>query len=186
MKKNNLKFLQNYSRGELDVALSTLVEEGKIRRVLRGIYDYPIFSSTLNRNVAPDIDQVARALARKFNWIICPLGDVALNYLGLSNQMVAKPIYLSDGPSKTYHIDEITIEFKHIAKKEVISNDETTALVIQAIKAIGEKQVNDDFIKRLSQKFTKAEWNVILTNATRSASWIYDIIKKAANFEQGE
>jgi hypothetical protein len=34
---------------------------------MRGLYDYPKFSSLLNQPLSPDIQQVAYALARKFN-----------------------------------------------------------------------------------------------------------------------
>lgn len=181
-----IDFSKDFKRGELDVALSTLAEEGKIRRVFRGIYDYPMYSNILKKNVAPDTNQIAKAIARKFNWVIFPDGDTALNYLGLSTQMVAKPIYLSDGPSRIYTTEGLTIEFKHIAKKEIIANDETTALIIQAIRAVGEAQITDAFIETLAHKFTKKEWNSILTNGARATMWIYNIMKKAANLAEGE
>lgn len=171
-------FVMNFKRGDIDVALSSLVETGDIRRVTRGIYDYPMYSSILNRRIAPDINQVAQAFARKFNWEIYPDGNTALNYLGLSNQLVAKNIYLSDGPNRIYNIGNITIEFKHIAKKE-LSGDINTVLVIQAIRAIGEKQLTDEFIKSLSSKFSLDEWKKISIEAVRTSGWIYDVIKKA-------
>ena len=171
-------FVMDFKRGDIDVALSSLVETGDIRRVTRGIYDYPMYSSILNRRIAPDINQVAQAFARKFNWEIYPDGNTALNYLGLSNQLVAKNIYLSDGPNRIYNIDNITIEFKHIAKKE-LSGDINTVLVIQAIRAIGEKQLTDEFIKSLSSKFSLDEWKKIAIEAVRTSGWIYDVIKKA-------
>ncbi len=171
-------FVMDFKRGDIDVALSSLVETGDIRRVTRGIYDYPMYSSILNRRIAPDINQVAQAFARKFNWEIYPDGNTALNYLGLSNQLVAKNIYLSDGPNRIYNIDNITIEFKHIAKKE-LSGDINTVLVIQAIRAIGEKQLTDEFIKSLSSKFSLDEWKKISIEAVRTSGWIYDVIKKA-------
>ena len=171
-------FVMDFKRGDIDVALSSLVETGDIRLVTRGIYDYPMYSSILNRRIAPDINQVAQAFARKFNWEIYPDGNTALNYLGLSNQLVAKNIYLSDGPNRIYNIDNITIEFKHIAKKE-LSGDINTVLVIQAIRAIGEKQLTDEFIKSLSSKFSLDEWKKISIEAVRTSGWIYDVIKKA-------
>lgn len=171
-------FVMDFKRGDIDVALSSLVETGDIRRVTRGIYDYPMYSSILNRRIAPDINQVAQAFARKFNWEIYPDGNTALNYLGLSNQLVAKNIYLSDGPNRIYNIDNISIEFKHIAKKE-LSGDINTVLVIQAIRAIGEKQLTDEFIKSLSSKFSLDEWKKISIEAVRTSGWIYDVIKKA-------
>ena len=46
-------------------ALSSLESKGTIRRVLRGLYDYPKFSKLVNEPLGPDLDQVAQALARK-------------------------------------------------------------------------------------------------------------------------
>ena len=90
-------FTAQIPRIDIDVALSSLVKENKIRRVLRGIYDYPIYSEILKKNVAPDSRQVANSLARKFSWRIIPTGDTALNYLGLSTQLQSKYAFLSDG-----------------------------------------------------------------------------------------
>ncbi len=69
-----------------------------IRRVIRGIYDYPKFSNLLGQQLSPDLDQVAAALARKFGWHIQVTGPSALNLLGLSTQVPGRIIYASDGP----------------------------------------------------------------------------------------
>lgn len=177
---------QDFSRAEIDLSLKHLSESGDIRRVIRGIYDLPMYSSILGRHTAPDIHQVARALARKFNWAINPDGDTALNYLGLSTQMVAKTIYLSDGPSKTYQIGNTTLEFKHISKKEMTQNSDNTTLVIQAIRAMGEKQMTPDFIKQLSGKFSANEWAKIASESNHTTNWIYDIIKQAKAISEQE
>ena len=172
-------FMQQFSRAEIDLSFSNMTETGDIRRVIRGIYDYPMYSSLLGRRTAPDIHQIAKALARKFNWNIYPDGDTALNYLGLSTQIVAKIIYLSDGPTKKYDIDGTILEFKHISKKEIISNSENTMLVIQAIKAMGDKQITDGFVENLSKKFNAQEWQKIANDSSYTTTWIYDVIKKA-------
>src|ERR1035438_10354000 len=88
------------SRLTVDSALHRLEKRGEIRRVIRGIYDYPRFSKLLDQHLSPDIDQVARALARKFRWRIQPTGAKALNFLGLSTQVPARAVYLSDGPDR--------------------------------------------------------------------------------------
>ena len=84
------------ARQTIDSALHRLAQKGQVRRVIRGIYDYPRFSEFLGQQLGPDIDQVARAFARKFRWRIQPSGAVALNLLGLSTQVPARAIYLSD------------------------------------------------------------------------------------------
>jgi len=105
--------VHRFTRQEIDNTLSDLAQKGKIRRLARGIYDYPKYSELLAKELGPDIEQVARAYARKFNWDIEVSGDTALDVLGLSTQVVGKYIYLSNGPNKSYKLsDGRTIEFK--------------------------------------------------------------------------
>ena len=99
--------------GSIDRALSRMAEKGVIRRVMRGLYDYPAYSKLLKKDLSPDIDQVAQALARKFGWQIQISGNAALNIMGLSTQVPTQYLYLSDGPSKTYQVGNIGIEFKN-------------------------------------------------------------------------
>ena len=83
-------FIDKLSINNIDKALSSLTKKEQIRRVARGIYDYPKYSNLLKKELSPDIEQVARAYARKFNWKIEISGDTALNMLGLSTQVVGK------------------------------------------------------------------------------------------------
>jgi len=71
-------FVAEFGESNIHQALSSLTKTGKIRRVCRGVYDYPRYSELLNRQLSPDLDQVAHALARKFNWRIQSSGDTAL------------------------------------------------------------------------------------------------------------
>ena len=79
-------------------SLLRLEEKGKIQRIIRGVYYNPRFSQLLQEYEAPSVDEVAKALARNYNWTIAPSGNAALNQLGLSTQVPAKWIYISDGP----------------------------------------------------------------------------------------
>ncbi len=174
-----IDLISHFNRREIDESLSTLTQDGDIRRVMRGIYDLPLYSSTLGRHVAPDINQVAHALARKFNWNIYPDGNTALNYLGLSTQIVSQYLYLSTGPSRTYAIDETIIKFKHTNSKELGLKSTNAILVTQAIKTLGEPHISNEFIINLADKFSSKEWGEISKHSTHVPIWIYDIIKKA-------
>ncbi|MDP1550935.1 MAG: DUF6088 family protein, partial [Nitrosomonas sp.] len=76
-----------FSRQQADNLLSDLTWQGKIRRVARGMYDYPRYSELLQMTLAPDIAEVAAAYARKFGWRIEVSGESALNLLGVSTQV---------------------------------------------------------------------------------------------------
>ncbi len=155
-----------------------LENESKIRRILPGIYDKPLYSKILDQEVAPDINAVAEAIARKNNWSIIPSGNVALNLLGISMQVPAKWEYLSSGDSKDYQIGNASISFTHRADKELNRMSTKTALVIQAIKALGEENVSEDVIAKFASKLSDAEKAQLLTEAKPTTAWIYEIIKK--------
>ena len=174
-------FTLDFKRREIDESLSYLAADGKIKRVIRGIYYCPMYSELLKMKVGPDIDQVANALARKFKWKIYPNGDTVLNYLRLSAQIAAKDLYLTDGPSKKYFIGNRCIEFKHIPQKETALKNTNTFLVIQSIKAIGEKQITEEFLHKLAGKFSKDEWSKIKADASNSTGWVYKLIKELKN-----
>jgi len=169
-------FINNFNRRETDEALTDLASDGKIRRVIRGVYDYPKYSDLLKRYIAPDIYQIANAIARKFSWRIHPDGNTALNYLGLSTQIAAKNIYLSDGPNRKYKIGNTELEFKRTAIKETALRYPETSLVVQALKSWGEANIDDKFLQKLSGRYTLKEWQKIKRDSVKAAGWIYKTI----------
>ncbi len=179
-------FLADFKRDDIDKAFSFLAQEQKIRRVIRGIYDYPIYSEILKKYVAPDIEQVAYALARKFSWRIQPTGDTALNYLGLSTQVVGKSIYLSDGPSKKYDIDGQIIEFKNTVLKEAALKNPISALIVQALKAMGENNLSADFLNKLKDKYSLEEWRKIKSDTSNVTGWVYKNISNMVSELEGD
>ncbi len=170
--------LKKFNRQQADNVLSDLVKEGKIRRVCRGIYDYPKYSEFLKQDLSPDIDQVARAFARKFNWRIEILGDAALNMLGLSTQVVAKYVYLSDGPNRTYDILGTTLEFKKSSLKNIGFKHKESSLIVQALKALGKERITEDVIETIRKRIEPKMYPKILKDTQSSTGWIYEAIKQ--------
>jgi hypothetical protein len=130
--------------GSIDRTLSRMAEKGVIRRVMRGLYDYPAYSKLLKKDLSPDIDQVAHALARKFGWQIQISGNAALNVMGLSTQVPTQYLYLSDGPSKAYQVGNIAIEFKKTRFTQLGLKYTANEILVQAIQALGERTLNQD------------------------------------------
>ena len=170
--------LKKYSRQQTDNILSDLAKEGKIRRVCRGIYDYPKYSEFLKQDLSPDIDQVARAFARKFNWRIEVLGDTALNMLGLSTQVVAKYVYLSDGPNRSYDILGTTLEFKKSSLKNIGFKYKESSLIVQALKTLGKDRITDDIIETIRKCIEPKMYTKIHKDTQSSTVWIYEAIKQ--------
>lgn len=157
--------------------LSRLEEDGRIRRIMRGVYDRPEYNDFLGEYVEPVPDKVARALARNFGWTIVPCGDTALNMLGLSTQVPAVWLYVSDGNYKEYTYNNTTIQFKRTTNKEISKISYKTALVIQALRALGKDKITDEIIKKIKAATSKEEKSAMFSEAKYATAWIYDIIK---------
>lgn len=161
-----------------NVALARLESEGIIRRVLRGVYDKPEYNEFLKEYVAPIPDNVAHALARNYGWTIVPCGDTALNLLGLSTQVPATWVYVSDGTYKEYTYDNTTIQFKRTTNKEVSKLSYKTALTIQALKALGKDKIDDALLDSLRKLLTVDEKQTMMSEAKTATSWIYEYIRQ--------
>lgn len=167
---------------KIGTSLSRLADEGLLRRIMRGVYEKPVYSEFLGEYVAPSVDAVANAIARNYGWTIVPCGDTALNLLGLSTQIPAVWLYISDGPYKEYSFDNVTIKFNRTTNKNISKLSYKTALVVQAIKAIGKENVDENTIVQLSKKFTDEEKAAMLTEAKITTSWIYEVIKNICKY----
>ena len=172
-----MDFVDISDKTNINAYLARLVDEGLVRRILRGVYDKPEFNEFLGEFVAPEPNKVANALARNFGWTIVPCGDTALNLLGLSTQVPAAWVYVSDGTYKEYIYDNTTIQFKRTTNKEVSKLSYKTALVIQALKALGKDKIDDSVIGRLKKLLTAEEKKNMLDEAKAATSWIYEYIK---------
>lgn len=167
-------------RPTIDSALHRREREGLIRRVIRGIYDYPRYSKILEKPVSPNIDQVAHALARKFGWRIQPDGPTAQNLLGLSTQVPAKIVYLSDGPDRSYLVGQTPLAFEHTVLKEAGFKHPESRLLVQALKAYGEGRITPKIITLIRKKLDPNLRQRILLDAKTSTGWVYAAIQEIA------
>ena len=164
---------------KINVAIKRLTDGGDLHRIMRGVYAKPRYSDLLNTNIPPRLDDVAKAIARNYGWTIVPCGDTAMNLLGLSTQIPAVWLYVSDGPYRAYEADGITLKFKHTDhKNEVLEVSSQTALVIQALKALGKENVTERDIRQLSKMFKRSQKEQMLAESQRVTAWVREYIKR--------
>lgn len=174
-------FVAGFGEANIHQALSSLARAGKIRRVCHGVYDYPRYSELLGQALSPDVDQVAQALARKFNWRIQPSGEAALNLLGVSTQVPGRWIYLSDGPSRDYALGEDgrqVLAFRKSALKDTGFKYRESGLLVQALKALGKERVDAAVVDTLRRRIEPKLCPRILADTRAVAGWILQIIKQ--------
>jgi hypothetical protein len=173
-------FLDLGGRPTIDSALHRLAQRGDVRRVIRGIYDYPRFSPLLEQQLSPDMDQVARAIARKFGWRIQPSGATALNLLGVSTQVPSRAVYLSDGPDRSFKIGKTTLAFEHTALKEAGFKLKESGLIVQALKSLGPDQITSEVISEIRAWLPASLRAKVLADTKTATGWAYSAIQRIA------
>jgi len=110
-------FLGLGSRAAIDRALSRLVMSGKLRRLGRGLYDFPRQSGILKGAAPARLDAVVEAIGRRDKIQVMPNGIMFANHLGLTNAVPAKSSYISSGKTKTVQVGNRNVYFQHVSHK---------------------------------------------------------------------
>lgn len=158
-------------------ALSRMVESGELERPMRGLYRKPRRSAFLDKPVPASPNEIAEALARKFEWRIAPYGDTALNQLGVDPQVPSIVRYVSDGPYRTYQYGPYAIEFRHSANRDLSSLSPVAATVVQALKALGKDRLTEEALDAISSRLDDAQLEKLASETRNTTSWVRDAIK---------
>ncbi len=169
-------FLDLGTRASVAKALANLTDRGIIRRLANGLYDYPEKHPKLG--LIPSNDYaIGRALAKKDNLKIQPSGAYAANLLGLSEQVPAKIIFLTDGANRTIKIGQKTIIFKTTTPKNMATAGRISGSVIQALKYIGKDHVDKKIIDKIKKRINNDDRKILLKDKRYAPIWIAEIFE---------
>lgn len=148
---NSFKFL-DANQNSVEKELSKLNATGVIKRFRKGIY-YKPQKSSLFGDVLPNPSAVAQAIAKLNDAHIVPDGSMALNMLGLSDQVPMKYIYLNDKLHKSEFVGNTEIVFKRINAKKLTTSNKRVGLVLSAIDYLGKDAFSDkNLVKDFASK----------------------------------
>lgn len=170
-------FLDLGSRAAVDQGLSRLADRRAVKRLGRGLYYVPRVNPRLGIELAPDMDEIAQTLARKTGSRVVPSGAVAANRLGLSTQVPAKPIYLTDGRTRTVRIGNIVLTLKHAPPKDLPWGHPLSAMVFQGLLHLGKDAITDETIARLRRRLSPADSRRLLKDVHYVTDWVADVVR---------
>lgn len=176
-------FLDLGGRDAVDQSLSRLARSGDVMRLGRGLYHYPQMNRRLGFTLGPDPDEIADALARRTGSRVVPSGAVAANLLGLSTQVPARPVYLSDGRTRLVKVGNLTIQIRHAAPKELPMGSRIGAMVVQALRHLGRAAVDDEVIGRIRRALSPDQRRGLLQDARYTTDWIASAVRQIARDE---
>ena len=163
-------FLDVAARAAVDQALSRMAKAGKLRRLARGLYDFPKVHPKLGA-LSPAPDDVARALARETGSQAQIAGAHAANALGLSMQVPAKSLYLTDGPSRRIVLGKRVVDLRHASPKHLIAPGSPAGTVVQALRHVGPMRAAD-VAQIATRRLSTSDKRVLASNAVRAPAWM--------------
>lgn len=170
-------FIDFGTRGSVDMALSRLVKAGDIRRIDRGLYDYPRHHARLGA-LSPDADRLADALSTQTSDRLAPSGAAAANSLGLSTQVPAKASYATSGRTRVKRAAGRNLTLRHSRAPVLDTASASANAVVQALAHLGRHQVDTDAIQRFATRINDRDMSVLLKARTLMPGWMGDAILK--------
>jgi len=178
-------FLDLGSRGAVDKTLSRQSRAGVIRKLARGLYDYPRNDPQLGL-LSPSIDAFAKALQGRDAVRLQPSGAYAANRLGLSDQVPMKVVFLTDGSPRQIRLGKLQIILKRTTPRNVATAGKVSGLVIQAFRHLGRRHVDDDTLNTLRSRLSAADKRQLLKDLRFAPGWIAAVMRQVADPAKNE
>lgn len=178
------QFIDFGTRGSIDMALSRLVHAGDIRRIGRGLYDFPYQHDKLGL-LSPDPARIADALAIQSGDKLAPSGAAAANNLGISTQVPAKSSYATTGRTRTKRAGGRSLTLKH-SRAPVLDNAPGAAnSVLQALAHLGKDNVDDDKIRHFASRLDDRTMKRLVQARPDMPGWMGDVVLKISAARNG-
>ena len=163
--------------------LSRLCKKQFLIRLSAGIYLYPK-QDKLVGIVYPSIEAIAKIIAKREKMRLIPTGTYALNALGLSTQVPARVVFLTDGTPRVLKVGKkATVKFKRTVAKNLSYKGKISLLAVFALKEIGRDKVTDEHLQKIKEALWHEKRENIRDDANLAPVWISDIILKLIDNE---
>jgi hypothetical protein len=165
------------TRAAIDQALSRLQRSGQIRRLTRGVYEFPKIHPKIGV-LSPSLEGVAKAVAQRTGSRISVSGAKAANLLGLSTQVPMRNVFWTEGPSRTIRIGNQTLTLKHVAPSKMIGAGTEAGMVIQAIRSLGERGIHEVSVNTLATQLPRPVKKAVRRLAPTAPAWSQPLLNQ--------
>jgi hypothetical protein len=159
--------------------MQRLVARGALRRLSRGLYDKPRHDAILG-TLWPSVDAVVKALAGKHKLRVQPSGAYAANLLGLSEQVPAKVVLLTDGVSRIVRAGPMRIVLRRTSPRNMAAANRLSGLVIQAFKSLGREHITSARLEHLRKTVPAPERAKLVRDLNLAPAWMRPMLRDLA------
>ena len=161
-------------------SLERLVNQQCIIRLVEGLFAACRQNKILGIIEPVSSEDIVEALARKYQWKIAPAGPMALNRLGLSQQVPNLLTYVSTGPYKKVKIANYSIEFRHSYGKDLITCSPLTVSLGQALRVLGPERCDETLLRTVFERLPPQSRSQVIKEAGYLPLWMSRLILGAS------
>jgi hypothetical protein len=119
-------------------------------------------------------------MAGKDDLRIQPSGAYAANLLGLSEQVPAKVVFLTDGTNRKIRVGNQEIILKQTSPRNMATAGRSSGLVIQALRYLGKQNVDERAVKTLAARLGPEDRQQLIKDIRYAPAWIGNIFRHLA------
>jgi predicted transcriptional regulator of viral defense system len=165
------------TRAAVDQALSRLQRSGKIRRLTRGVYEFPKIHPKIGL-LSPSPEAVAKAIAKRSSSRITVSPAKAANLLGLSTQVPMQNLFWTEGPSRTVRIGNQTVSLKHVAPSKMIGAGTEAGIVVQAVRSLGKEGIHEIPVRSLANRLAPPVKRAVQRLVSAAPAWSQPVLNQ--------
>jgi len=156
-------------------ALVRLCRSDILVRVAHGIYYYPKIDTKWGSGIIPPgIEEIANGIAKRDKVRIAPTGAYVLNLLGLSTQVPANAVFITDGSPRRVTIGKGKgILFKHTSEmRNFAYQSRLMMLIVTAMREIGEGNVTDTQMRIIKSHLRNVPADEMKKDIQLAPAWV--------------
>ena len=120
------------------------------------------------------------ALVNRERLRLQPSGQYAANVLGLSEQVPARVVLLTDGESRTVRAGPMKISLKRASPRTMATAGRLSGTIIQALKSLGAAHVTPARIEHLRRTIPQDDRAMILKDLSLAPAWMHPFLRDIA------
>ncbi len=157
-------------------SLGRLTRAGHLRRVRRGYYDRPRQHPLLGQTAPDPLAMITSMMANtSAQWQ--PSGAYAANLLGLSEQVPAKIVILTDGAPRKVNLGKLVLDFRRTAPRNLLGAGRPSGLAIQALRHF-RKDLNPRRIAQLRRHLDDSAKHDLKRLAPQLPAWMQEPVRQ--------
>jgi len=175
-------FLDLGSPQTVGMNLLRLSRQGMIRKIDRGLYEYPKTHPKLGK-LHPQPEDIVSAIARRDGIRLQEHESFAANRLRLTEQVPARMIYLTPGRSRKVKAGPLTIELRHRSARKLTAPAPMSATVFSALRNIGKANITDERISHLRGLLSSKDMRQLIRDLPKAPAWMHPHLRHLTALE---